>query len=119
MNFLADEDIERSVIVRLRQEGHQIQSITEVNSGLSDEAVLDLVTQEADLLLLAADKAFAELSVRQDRLGAGVVLLRLIGFPRTERPAVVAQAIAAHDGELIGAFTTITLGRVRIHRLRR
>jgi len=119
MNFLADESVERGVIVRLRQEGHQVQAITDMNPGLDDETVLNLAVQEAGLLLLTADKDFGELVLRQRRPSTGVVLIRLSRLPRADRPEVVAQAVAAHADELMGAFTTITPGRVRIHRLRR
>jgi hypothetical protein len=37
MNFLADESVDRPIVERLRQEGHQVSYIAEVGPGMSDD----------------------------------------------------------------------------------
>ncbi len=51
MNFLADESIDRQIVDRLRQDGHAVRYVAEMEPGISDDIVLDLAHQEADVLL--------------------------------------------------------------------
>jgi hypothetical protein len=39
VNFLADENLEMQVIERLRQDGHDVLAIVEMEPGISDEQV--------------------------------------------------------------------------------
>lgn len=71
MNFVADESVDRQVVDRLRQEGHQVRYVAEMEPGISDDAVLELANREA-ALLLTADKDFGELVFRQRRVLLGV-----------------------------------------------
>jgi predicted nuclease of predicted toxin-antitoxin system len=70
VNLLADESIDRQIVVRLRREGHTALYVAEMEPGISDDAVLTLANQEAGVLL-TADKDFGELVFRQGRLTAG------------------------------------------------
>ena len=115
MNFLADESVDRQIVERLRQGGHQVWYVAEMEPGISDDAVLDLANQE-DALLLTADKDFGELVFRQRRLAPGVVLVRLAGLSPTSKAAIVASAVHLHGAELPHAFTVITPGAIRIRR---
>lgn len=76
MNFLADEGVDRQIVERLRQTGHQVLYVAEFEPGTSDEAIL---SQANDLHapLLTADKDFGELVHRQGLIHAGVILIRL------------------------------------------
>jgi predicted nuclease of predicted toxin-antitoxin system len=67
MKFVADENIDRQIVDRLRQDGHIVMSVAEMDPGISDDVVLDLANQEGSLLL-TADKDFGELVFRQHRL---------------------------------------------------
>jgi predicted nuclease of predicted toxin-antitoxin system len=53
MKFVADENIDRQIIDRLRQDGHMVMSVVEMDPGISDDIVLDLASQEGSLLLTA------------------------------------------------------------------
>ena len=41
MNFFADESLDRQIIERLRQNGHTVLDVTEIDPGISDDKVLD------------------------------------------------------------------------------
>ncbi len=58
MNFLADESVDKQIVERLRQDGHSVRYVAEMDPGISDDAVLDLADHEATLLL-TVDKDFA------------------------------------------------------------
>ena len=59
MNFLADESVDRQIVERLRQDGHLVQYVAEMEPGISDNVVLASANREA-ALLLTADKDFGE-----------------------------------------------------------
>lgn len=115
MNFLADENVDRQIVGRLRQDGHLVWYVAEMEPGISDDVVLDLAGRE-EALLLTADKDFGELVFRQHRLAPGIVLIRLAGLSPTRKAELVASAINRHSTELLRAFAVMTPGGIRIRR---
>jgi len=116
MNLLADESLDRQIVDRLRQEGHAVRYIAEMAPGVSDDVVLSLANQEADLLL-TADKDFGEMVFRQGQLTRGILLVRLAGLPSTEKAELVTSVIHEHGTELPKAFAVLTARSLRIRRL--
>ena len=113
MNFLADENIDRQTVDILRQNGHHVSYIADIDPGLTDEAVLEMASRES-LLLITGDKDFGELVFRHGRHGSGIVLIRLPGLSPVNRAAVVASVVSRHAAELLQAFSVITPGITRI-----
>ncbi len=116
MRFLADESVDRQIVDRLRQAGHAVHYIAEMDPGVSDDIVLQLANQEADLLV-TADKDFGELIFRQGRFTRGILLVRLAGLSPLEKGHLVAVAISQYGAELPGAFAVLTARTLRIRRL--
>jgi predicted nuclease of predicted toxin-antitoxin system len=115
VNFLADESVDRPIVDSLRQRGHDVLYVAEMEPGISDDAVLDLANREG-ALLLTGDKDFGELVFRLGRFAPGVILLRLAGLSARSKGEVVAAAITQHIEELSRAFVVITPATVRIRR---
>jgi len=113
MKFIADENVDRQVVERLREAGHLVSYVAEIDPGTSDEDVLAIANREA-ALLLTADRDFGELIFRQRHVTTGVVLVRLGGQTQTKKAEIITSALRKHDVELIGAFTVITPHRIRI-----
>jgi hypothetical protein len=67
-------------------------------------------------VLLTADKDFGELVFRQGLVHSGVVLLRLAGLANATKAEIVAEVCRDRTAELIGAFSVISPGQVRIRR---
>ena len=115
MNLLADESVDKSIVNELRQDGHEVLYIAEFAPSIDDEAVL----HQANLnhaLLLTEDKDFGELVFRQGLVHMGVVLIRLAGLSPQAKSTSVSEVFRNHEGELLGAFSVISPGRVRIRR---
>jgi predicted nuclease of predicted toxin-antitoxin system len=115
MILVADESVDRQIVERLRQDGHDTTYIAELAPSISDDQVL----QEANnrgALLLTEDKDFGELVYRLGRVYAGVVLIRLAGLPPGAKADIVAKVLQDHAVELQGAFTVISPGAVRIRK---
>ena len=113
MNFLVDESVDRQVVERLRQDGHDIAYVAEMEPGIDDEDVLQ-AAREYGGLLMTADKDFGELVFRLGRFSRGVVLLRLAGLTPEAKAVVVSSAVTEHSGELSDAFTVLSPGMVRV-----
>ncbi len=78
MRFLADESVDRQIVERLRQDGHDVAYVAEMSPGLVDETVLNQ-SREAARILITADKDFGELVFRRRQIAMGVLLVRLLG----------------------------------------
>jgi predicted nuclease of predicted toxin-antitoxin system len=89
---LADENIDRPIVDRLRSDGHSIFYVKEMHAGISDDTVLEMANQQ-DALLLTADKDFGEIVFRQGRIFKGVVLIRLAGLSSLHKSEIVSNAL--------------------------
>lgn len=113
MNLVADEGVDRPIVDRLREEGHDVLYITELQPGMDDEDVLARATS-ADAVLLTTDTDFGEFAFRQRRLHTGVILLRLAGLTNETKAEIVAEVCRTRGEELAGAFSVISPGQLRI-----
>lgn len=115
MNLVCDESVDRPVVDRLRADGHSVVYIAETNAGFVDEDVL----AQANALgapLVTCDTDFGELVYRQRRANYGVLLMRLGGLSNNRKAEMVSEAVAAHSSEMIGMFTVVAPGHVRIRK---
>ena len=117
MNIVADESVDSGIVERLRQAGHEVRYVAEMEPGLPDDAVLDLATREG-AVLLTADKDFGEMVFRLRRFSRGIVLLRLAGLSAARKADIAATAVNDHAADLAESFTVITPGTCRTRRLR-
>lgn len=117
MRFLADENVSRLVIERLRADGLDILSVREAKPGVSDEDVLRAADSEGRIVL-TEDRDFGELVVRQRLKVDGIILLELDRLSNEAEADLVAATVAAHLEKLSGNLLVIEPGRVRIRPLR-
>jgi predicted nuclease of predicted toxin-antitoxin system len=113
MNLVADEGIDGHIIARLRQDGHDVLYIAEIEPSISDDIVLSHANAQ-EALLLTEDKDFGELVFRQGLVHTGVVLIRLAGLSSETKAAMVSTVFRDHGAELSDAFSVISPGTVRI-----
>jgi predicted nuclease of predicted toxin-antitoxin system len=115
MKLLADENLDLSVVARLREAGHQVLAVAEMDPGIPDDVVLDRANAEA-AILITEDKDFGELAFRQSLIHQGVILVRLAGLPGTTKAATLIHLLEAHQLELPESFTVVSPGLVRIRK---
>ena len=115
MTFLADENIDRQIVERLRLDGHRVAYVAEMSPGILDETVL-MESRLSESVLITADKDFGELVFRQRQASTGVLLIRLSGLEPATKAAVVSESIREHGQELAGAFAVLSPGNIRIRR---
>lgn len=115
MKLLADENLDGTVVALLRDAGHQVIAVAEMEPGISDDVVLQRANLE-EAMLLTEDKDFGELAFRQFLIHHGVILIRLAGLPVATKAAMLIELLEAHGSELPHAFTVITPGMARIRK---
>ena len=115
MNLLADEGVDKPIVDRLRQDGHEVAYIAEMSPGIDDDTILRQANDNG-ALLLTLDKDFGELVFRQGLVHAGVILIRLAGLHPSTKADVVATAIAEHVTKLFNTFSVISPGSIRIRK---
>lgn len=113
MNLVADESVDKPIVDRLRQDGHKVLYVAELEPGLDDDAVLRQANRN-DTLLITADKDFGDLIFRVGEISAGVVLIRLAGISAEAKAGTVSSVIGDRGRELHSAFSVISPGIVRI-----
>ncbi len=113
MNLIADENIDRDIVERLRTDGHVVISIAESSSGVSDDLVLSIANQN-NAILVTEDKDFGELVYRRGSAHAGILLIRLEGLDNPTKAEIVSQAIRDNADDLTGAFSVLTPDRLRL-----
>jgi predicted nuclease of predicted toxin-antitoxin system len=113
VNILADENVDAPIVLALREDGHRVAYVRELEPGIDDHAVLQLANVD-NALLLTSDKDFGELVFRQRLIHAGVILYRLAGLSADRKISIIVGALAQHGDQMQNAFSLITAGHVRI-----
>lgn len=113
MNLIADENVDKFIVKTLRQDGHNVLYVAEFAPSIDDETVLEQANQNG-ALLITEDKDFGELIFRQGRIHTGVVLIRLDGLSKQAKAKSISNVFASQGTQLLGAFSVISAGRVRI-----
>lgn len=116
MKLVADADVNDHIVMRLREDGHDVISVAEIGPRIPDDVVLATAVRE-EAVLITSDKDFGELVVLEQHVSTGVLLLRLGALHPIRRAAIVSAAIEEHGERLVDAFTVIEPGNVRIRRL--
>ena len=113
MNLLADESVDRQIVERLRQDGHDVLYIA-VEPNISDNIVFDRANEKS-ALLVTGDKDFGEIVFRDNRLSSGgVVLLRLAGLSAEKKAEIVAEAFQTQGAVFPNHFSVVAPGKIRV-----
>ncbi len=112
MRYLADENVPLAAVERLRAEGIDVASVSELLAGGEDTEVLETANR-AGRIVITFDKDFAELVFRAGRAAAGVILLRI--RPKSaEDVAAVLAGLLASDRIWEGHFSVVDDRRIRM-----
>jgi predicted nuclease of predicted toxin-antitoxin system len=112
LKFLADESVEREIVVALRSH-FDVTYVTEFMQSAADDAVLRRANDEGRILI-TLDKDFGELVFRLQQLHGGVILCRVQSLPIREAALLVEETIRKYGESLQTAFTVIQPNNIRI-----
>ncbi len=113
MNLLADESVDRPIVAQLRQDGHNVLFVAEMEPSIADDVVLQRANDH-HALLITQDKDFGELVYRRGLVHLGVILVRLEGLLPETKARIVSRVVTERQGEIPNAFSVISPGMVRI-----
>jgi len=113
LRLLCDADVDAPLVQHLRDAGHEVLYMAEIEPRAEDAQVLDLANQ-LKAILLTRDKGFGQMVFRQGRPFHGVLLLRLAGVPMPKRKELLAQALKSHGHEFEGNFSVLTQNGLRV-----
>jgi predicted nuclease of predicted toxin-antitoxin system len=114
--ILADENIDFRIIRVLRNNNFDVYSISEMNSGISDEQVIELARKNKRIIL-TEDKDFGEWVFAHKITDVGIVFLRYNSIKNNEIIALLVQFLNEKIDSLSSKFTTITINKIRIRNL--
>jgi predicted nuclease of predicted toxin-antitoxin system len=115
MKLLADENLPLAIIQRLREEGHEVSAIRDLQPGLKDDHVLAEAGDHQ--LIVTQDKDFGALVFQRQLDTQGVLLVRLPGTALAKRAELIARTIEQYGDRLLQAFTVISPNGVRHQRI--
>jgi predicted nuclease of predicted toxin-antitoxin system len=72
MNFLADENLEYSVISYLREKNVNILAVRDILKGSTDSEILEYAFNN-NLVIITNDKDFGELTIRLHKSHIGII----------------------------------------------
>ncbi|MCB0483623.1 MAG: DUF5615 family PIN-like protein [Saprospiraceae bacterium] len=116
MKFLADEGVDRSLVMMIRKAGHDVSYIAEDIQSTDDEAILEIANREYRILI-TRDKDFGELVYRMKRIHSGILLIRAEELSSTTRSQMVSDFITENSRLLEGNFIVIQAGAARLRKL--
>jgi len=116
MRFLADENVSRRVIERLRGQGFDVVSIGETRSGATDRDVLETANAEG-CILITEDRDFGELVIRQRLRVHGMMLLELDRLSNAAQADLLVDVVSLHGDKLVGNLAVIEPQRIRVRPL--
>ena len=104
VKFVANENFPLPSVRRLRELGYDIISISEEDSGISDESVIAGAI-ESNRTILTFDKDYGELIFRKRyKPQAGVVFLRIDHFQPTEPAEILHTLLSQHPLDFENTF---------------
>lgn len=113
MRFLANENVPLTSIDHLRNEGHDVASISEEASGSNDVEVLERAARE-DRVILTFDSDYGELIFRRKLPSPRGVLFFRVGPLTPLDPALrILQLLNASGISLDQKFTVVERSQIR------
>lgn len=116
MKFVADEGVDGSLVVLLREAGFDVFYFAEFDRSTDDEVILELANNEGRILI-TRDKDFGELVWRLKMVHAGIILVRAEELSSPARAKLVLQFIHANMHLLSNHFIVVQPGTSRIREM--
>ncbi len=114
MNIIANENVYEPIIDFLRSEGHQVLSVREGFSGVSDNEIYRMAT-EAKLTILTMDKDFTRFLRFPPAECGGIIVLKLYKITVERTTQLFTQYFKTLDEEKIrGQLVIINREGVRL-----
>ncbi len=115
--ILADENLDLIVISALQSNNIEVYSIFELDRGLKDKEIIEL-SKNPPRIILTEDKDFGEWVFAHEEREISVILLRFNYADIHKIASILVNLIKVKGKDLFGKFTTITVNKVRIRKIK-
>ncbi len=115
LKFLADESLEYSIALWLRELGYDVISIAENCPSVKDEKVLEKAVQE-NRIIITNDKDFGDLVFLNKLPHKGVILLRFKTEEVETKIKFLKFFLENYSSKIANKFTVIDESKIRIRR---
>ena len=116
MKFLIDADCPRSIGTMLRETGHSVVDIRDLNPCAPDTQIYQIIQQEA-LILITRDTDFSNILRYPVGPNCGIILLRVHMLSVEEILTCVRHLLTkVQEKNLLGCLTVVRRNRFRFHR---
>jgi len=112
VKFIADVNVEKAIIDCLLANGYNTIWVSDLDCRMVDEKLLEPANREKRILV-TNDKDFGELTFRQKRVSAGIILFRVKGQNSRDKVSLLQKLLLAHRNRLKGHFTVVTRKKIR------
>ena len=113
IRFLADVNVEKEIVNYLLESGYDVKWIPDYNCKIADEGLLNLANIE-ERILITNDKDFGELTVFQQRVSTGLILLRVKGQKAKDKVRIIKKLLQNYHKKILNNFIVITNNKIRI-----
>lgn len=115
LKFIADESLEYSIVLWLRELDYDVISIAEDFPSVEDEKVLGKATRE-DRIIITNDKDFGDLIFLNKLSHKGIILLRFRTEEVETKINFLKSLLKNYSGKITNKFTVIDESKIRIRR---
>lgn len=112
MDLVADENVPKALIDRLRADGHKVDAISDFGQGAADSRVLELANVRS-VVLMTHDRDFGKLAVVHDLAIMGVILLETERLPLPRQVERVSACLSDATTTWVGNLSVIEPTRIR------
>ena len=113
MKFLIDAGVGKKVEEALKNKGHDVKSILDLNAAITDLSILELALAEKRIVV-TMDKDFGELVFNSGFDHEGVLLLRLENMNGEQKTEIINHIIEKFADSIQGNYCVFKKGRFRI-----
>lgn len=115
LKFLADESLEYSIVLWLRELGYDVISIAEDFDSVEDKKVLEKASRE-ERIIITNDKDFGDLVFLNKLPHKGVILLRFGTEEVKTKIKFLKSFLKNYSDKITNKFSVIDESKIRIRR---
>ena len=115
LKFLADESLEYSIVLWLREQGYDVVAVAEDFPSVEDEKILEKAVQE-NRIIVTNDKDFGDLVFLNKLHHKGIILLRFRTEKLETKIKFLKSFLKNYSDKISNKFTVIDESKIRIRR---
>ncbi|HDR51420.1 MAG TPA: hypothetical protein ENN90_07340 [Mariniphaga anaerophila] len=113
MKFLADENLEYSIISFLRERDIDVIAVRDILKGVPDAEIINYAFQN-NLIIITSDKDFGELTFRLRKPNHGIVLMRIAEDIPEEKADLLCKSLQKLGDKVMNKFVVVEKNSIRV-----